>query len=274
MFLEKEAIDYFRRYDFILPVFSGSHGDIPARIIGRNMEFEQYNNYAPGDSIRDIDWKIYGRTDRLFIKKYGSDLSSRVRLVLDNSQSMSYLDKFDLSLKTVAIFFYLLQNFHSKVELFSINHVLQNWGRLSLPQLESLLEKQETAGMLDLSRLIPDPKSITFFFTDLWTPEHSIDHLIRNKINVVHIMHPRERDLDISGNVEFIDMESRQKLEIIPSTVREEYRKRMHLRLESLAQRFRQAGLLYGIIDGQEKYYIQLKHYLSHISHQKRVRNK
>ena len=140
MYLEKEAIDYFRRYEFYLPVYSIQQGDNRSRIIGHNMEFEQYNPYNPGDNIRDIDWKVFARSDKLFVKNYGSDLRSRVRIIIDNSKSMAYGDKLETAKRIAAIFQHILTNRKNQVFLSVINDYYSDYERLLVSNLEETLE--------------------------------------------------------------------------------------------------------------------------------------
>jgi uncharacterized protein (DUF58 family) len=128
MYLEQEAVDFFRKYEIQLPARGKSHVNNQSRVSGRNLEFEKYKQYVPGDDIRGIDWKVYGRTEKLFLKNYGSDLSSKVRFVLDASESMNFGGKFQYMKSVAAIFFYLLNVQKNEVRIASCSKTIKITG--------------------------------------------------------------------------------------------------------------------------------------------------
>ncbi len=261
MFLEQQAIEYFRRFDFSMPVLGFKQGDFSSRVLGRNMEFEQYNAYRPGDNLKDIDWKVYGRSQKLFIKKYGSDLSTRVRIILDCSRSMDYQDKQDKSRKIAALLGYLLKNFHSRVILAeSTEHFKEYPENISL--LEVQLAGLKYQGLSHPERFSRKKEWTSIFISDLWIEPSGIDHLVREGIHVIHILSREEVEFNLTGNLELIDLETQSRLEVIPAAVRKEYLSRLRDRNTRLARQFRQAGLSYALFDHKEPYYVQLKDFL------------
>ncbi|OHD57146.1 MAG: hypothetical protein A2Y33_09490 [Spirochaetes bacterium GWF1_51_8] len=266
MYLEKEAIDFFRRYDLVLPPLARRHGDDPSRILGRNLEFEQYNLYHPGDDIRDIDWKVYGRTDKLFVKNYGSDITTNVRILIDNSESMAYHGKVEIAKKIAAIMAYLLHSRKAGVWVSTVNSEYRDMGRLTLSNLEETLSRIGTSGVTSMDGIPFIRGRIVFLISDLWV--HGLDpaFFTERRINLIHILTPEERELSLHGNLEMIDMENGKKLQLIPSTIRDLYRTKLRERTDELRAKLSEAFLLYDLFTTETPYYTALKRYLDRLS--------
>jgi uncharacterized protein (DUF58 family) len=272
MYLEKEALDYFRKYDllnsFLLPFLSGQYGEIYSRKIGRNLEFEQYREYTPGDNLKDIDWKVYARSDKLFIRNYGSDINTRVRIIIDNSRSMDYPDspvsKLETAKKITAIFSSLLIREKNTVSLSIINNDYNDYGRIYLSDLENILSGITPSGQTWLNKIVP-PKSreMIFLLSDGWWGDEDLDNqlqfLIKNHINWVHLLSADEIHFPLTGNLEISDSETGEKLNLIASAVRQSYSKKMKERLQSAGRKMMEAGLLYSAFQLDKKYYVSLK---------------
>lgn len=265
MFLEQQAIDYFRQTDFILPVLGHRQGEYSSRVLGRNQEFEQYNAYRPGDNIRDLDWKVYGRSHRLFIRKYGADLGSKIRLILDTSRSMDWEDKAERARKTAAILIYLLQKQKCRVSLYSLSP-----GLLSHPVSQSGLETElanlRYQGTMDLSSLKKENGWYTILVSDLWAARDSLAYLVEQQINLFQILTPSELTFSVQGNVELRDVETGHTQQLVASTVRNLYQEKIQDWIDSIRRHCFDAGLLYGLCDGSEPYYVQLRRFLASAS--------
>ncbi len=276
MYLEKEAIEYFRKYDFLknilLKITSHDFGEIPSRRIGRNMEFEQYREYIPGDEVRDIDWKVYARSGKAFIKNYGSDASFKIRIILDNSLSMNYPggpdSKLETAKKIIAVLTYLLINAKNNIFLSVLNETYTDLGRISLNYLEDILRQVNPANKTDIAGIkMPPSKEICYIISDGWwdinnKPDESVHFLINNKINFLHILSQEEISLNFSGNFELTDSETSAKTDIIVSEIRSEYIKKIEERIRTYRTAFLKNGLLYDIFPLHIPYYVNLKNCL------------
>lgn len=262
MYLEKSAIDYFRRYEFCLPVLSMQHGDNPSRVIGRNLEFEQYSRYYPGDNVRDIDWKIYARSDKLFIKNFGSDLNSRVRIIIDVSKSMDYGGKIEIAKQITAIFHYLLSAQKNKVFLSTVSNYYEDYGRIFSANLEDSLSSIRVQNSTNLSNITLEKNQVTFLISDLWDDNIDIHYLAKSRVNIIHLLTLDEMSLALNGNLELVDMEAGSRVNIIPSELRKIYRERMHRRIAEFRGAMVKSGLLYDVFQTDGSYYANLKDYL------------
>ena len=274
MYLEKEALDYFRNDDvlkgFLFHLHSSHTGEIPSRRLGRNYEFEQYRPYVPGDDLRDIDWKVYARSDRLFIKNYGMDTNADVRIILDVSLSMNYpkgaFSKLETAKKITAIFSNLLLNKSNRVRLSLLNAEYSDLGQINASNLQNILEDVRPAGNTDPFKVPEHGKEVVFLISDAsWGEDRfraAVEHLVRSRVNLVHIVPNEEIDLSLKGDLDLQDQEKGSKINIIPPRLREQYRALFRERTGTLKGRFLENGLLYGLFDLNCKYYVSLKSFL------------
>lgn len=274
MYLEKEALDYFRNDDvlkgFLFHLLSLHYGEINSRRIGRNYEFEQYRPYSPGDDLRDIDWKVYARSDKLFIKNYGTDTNADVRIILDVSLSMNYPkgpgSKLETAKKISAIFSSLLWNKSNNVSFSILNTEYSDLGRITSSSMQNILEGIKPAGNTDPFQVPENSREVVFLISDTWWGEDrfrsAVEHLVRSRVNLIHVVSREEIDLSLKGNLDLHDQEKSSKINIIPSQLRDEYRSRFRSRAEFLKGRFLDNGLLYGLFDLNGIYYVTLKSFL------------
>lgn len=267
MYLEKEAIDYFRKYEIELPAAGNRLGHNPSRRPGRNLEFEKYKPYLPGDDIRGIDWKVYARTEKLFLKDYGSDLRSDSLIVLDSSASMDYGGKFGFAKKTAAILFHLLSAQKNEVRFAEVSAAFKDHGLLTHSNVETRLDAVRAHGRTEPSHIRTRPAETVFFLSDLWFPVPEVESLAERGVHLIHVCAPEELELDIAGSVEFEDSETGAKLAAVPSEIRAEYVRRMNARLETIRASAGDRSAGYGLFRTDELYYVQLKDFFEFFKH-------
>lgn len=108
-------------------------GDRLAKISGTSLEFADYRKYFPGDEIRHIDWNIYGRTERLYLKTFREDIDFSTHILIDASKSMLYPEKdgkFEYSRKLALALSYVGLSTHSNVKVAAFSD-LETSGRLT-----------------------------------------------------------------------------------------------------------------------------------------------
>lgn len=262
MYLEKTALDYFRKMEIRLPVSSQRYGNSPSRAIGRNLEFEQFSPYQPGNNIKDIDWKVFARSDKLFVRNYGSDLSTNVRIILDNSASFDFGDKLENAKKLTALFHAILSNGRHRVSFATINDRYQDYGQVTRESLELYLQQVSASGETELSRIPKPEKETRFLISDLWQKDLEPESLSKKRLHVIHLLSLEELDFSLSGNLELIDRESGERLPLIPSKLRREYRRLMRERSDRFRATLLSAGLAYSVLNIGEPYYVGLRQFL------------
>jgi uncharacterized protein (DUF58 family) len=218
---------------------------------GQSVEFVQHRQYVPGDDLRHIDWKVWGRQDRLVIKQYEEDTNLRCTLLVDASASMSYgrgaLNKFDYAATIAACLAYLSLRQQDSVGLTLFDNEIRTklpWrsSRSHLNTIYRSLQQSKPADKTDLAKVFLEindsyPKrSLMVIASDfLGSEKESLQGLAAlrsagHDILVFHIMDDDELDFPFNDPTRYEGMESIDTLTCNPRALREGY-------LESL-QRF------------------------------------
>jgi uncharacterized protein (DUF58 family) len=233
---------------------------------GFSVEFAEHRLYNNGESTRHIDWKLYGRTERMYTKKYEEETNLRCYFVIDSSSSMYFkyneISKFEFSVYSVASLMELLRRqrdavglsfFNDKVEFVSESKSSQSHHRRLYAELEKGLkaynpkQKSETTtadSLHEIAELI-HKRSLVIIFTDLLDDPNrvnevieSLQHLKHNKHEVVLFQvldNAVEKDLGLENRpYELIDMESGEKMKLNPNEIRETYEKRIKSYFEEI----------------------------------------
>ena len=229
---------------------------------GFSVEFAEHRLYNSGESTRHIDWKLYGRTDKLFNKRYEEETNLRCQIVLDTSSSMYYPNyenpslespnKILFSVYATAVLMNLLKRqrdavglstFTHKLDFHSPNRTTQRHYRLLYNELDKLLkvnaidQKRETASSEALHQIseMLHKRSMVMIFTDMITDDKDLEqqfeafkHLKYNKHEVVlfYLTEPKtEIDLEFENKPhKFIDVESGQDIKLSPNQLKELYK--------------------------------------------------
>ena len=222
---------------------------------GFSVEFAEHRHYNPGDSTRHIDWKLYARTDKHFVKRYEEETNLRCQIVIDHSSSMYFPEnkvngenKVSFSVHAAAALTHLFRSQRDAVGLSLFSDTVDlhlppksNSAHLSrlYHQLELLLAASDAnrethvASALDEIAERVHQRSLILVFSDMFDGEEEKDlfralqHLKYNKHEVV-VFHVTDRSKEIDFNYEnrpytFIDMESGEQVKLNPSQVRETY---------------------------------------------------
>lgn len=224
-------------------LMSGIHR---SRAKGFSVEFEEHREYTPGDEIRRIDWKAYGKFDKYFIKEYEDETNVRAYLLLDSSASMDYgsdgITKFDYACTLVASLAYLilkqqdsagLVTFSNKVESFLPPRAKRDY----LVNLLHALEQRRAAGETNVGKMLDDiagqirRRGLIILVSDLLDEPETILKGLRqfrfkgNDVIVFHLLDQAELDLPFDGNVRFEDLEE-TSLNVItdPRAIQSTYR--------------------------------------------------
>ncbi len=224
---------------------------------GFSVEFAEHRVYNQGDPLRNVDWKLFGRTDRLYTKRYEEETNLRCRLVLDVSGSMYFPegkhDKLHFSAIAAAAIMQLLRKqrdafglttFREKIGFSSDMRSSFSHYDLLIRQLEGhLSEKPLSSGSTLVAPVLHelaermDRRSLLVLFSDMFESGESQEEIFdalqhlrfrKHEVIVFHIVHrPQEVELDFPDRpVKFVDAESGEILKLHPSEVREVYRQR------------------------------------------------
>ena len=211
---------------------------------GSSIEFAQYRPYTQGDNLRNVDWKLYGRTDRLHIKQYEEETTLRCTVLLDCSASMDYtshsLTKFHYARMLVACLTMLLQRQRDAAGFIAYHKELLKYvppmsNAHHLRRIFVELENLETEGAGDTASALHflgdvlKPRGMVVLVSDLLHPLTSmIEHLKslrarRHDVVVLQISDPAEQEFPFDASATFVDAESGDEQYAVPGAVREQY---------------------------------------------------
>lgn len=235
-YLKPEVIRQVARLDlrarFIIEGFiSGLHA---SPFQGFSVEFSEHRKYSPGDSVADIDWNVYAKTDRFYVKKFQAETNLTGYLAMDLSASMGWtyrqeLTKFEYSISLAAALAYLMIHQQDPVGLVAFDTAIrQSLGprskRTQLANILSVLSKLKPTNQTDVGRSLHQVagmlrhRSLIMLFSDLLDePEPILKALHRlrhsgHDVIVFHVLDESEVTFPFDGMVEFLDNESDDKL--------------------------------------------------------------
>jgi uncharacterized protein (DUF58 family) len=215
---------------------------------GFSVEFAEHRQYMPGDPFRHVDWKLYGKSDRFYVKIYEEETNLRAHLLLDISASMGYaspgqLTKFQYASYLAAALAYMmlmqqdavgLLTFRDKVERLIPPRAARSHLKLLLGELtraapasttdmgtalEQLAERVKRRGfVLLLSDLLDEPKSVMRALNHFRHRQH--------EVVVFHILDPYEIQFPFRQESGFVDLETGRELLTQPWEIAEEYKRR------------------------------------------------
>src|SRR5262252_556979 len=246
-YLRPEVIRQVSRLDlrakFIVEGFlAGLHA---SPFQGFSVEFSEHRKYVPGDDLKDLDWNIFAKTDKYYLKKFEAETNVTGYLVMDLSASMAYtyrqeLTKFEYGICLAAALGYLMIHQQDPVGLVTFDTAV----RASLPprskrmQLGSMLAvlanlkpagKTDVAGCLHQLAAMIRSKSLVMVFSDLLTEPapviESLHHLRHrgNEIILFHILDEAEVHFPFDALIEFADVEEERTLLTDALSIREDY---------------------------------------------------
>ncbi len=246
-YLKPEVIRQVSRLDlrakFIVEGFiSGLHA---SPFQGFSVEFSEHRKYTPGDNIADIDWSVYAKTDRYYIKKFQAETNLTGYLVMDLSGSMGYtyrqeLTKFEYGISLAAALAYLMIHQQDPVGLIAfdrkVSHSLAPKSKRSqIANILSLLAKLSPQGETEIAKSLHQVagmlrhRSLVMIFSDLLAdpePIHKALHRLRHgghDVIVFHIFDEAEATFPFDGMVEFEDNETNEKLMVDAEGIKADY---------------------------------------------------
>jgi uncharacterized protein (DUF58 family) len=250
---------------------------------GFSVEFSQHRPYNPGDSLRFIDWKVFGRTDRYYIKQYEEETNLKSYILLDVSNSMRFSST-DISkllygkyLSAALAYLMLLQRDAVGLVLFDkeIRKILPPRSVTSyLQPILSEIDNAEPGGDTDVSLMLHimaerlKRRGLVILISDLLDdPDRIISGLRhfrhnRHEVCVFQLLDPQELALDFHGDVIFEDLETSEKIRTHPWFIKNEYQKEIQKYVEYFRSRCFENRIDYQLIETGSSLDIALMDYL------------
>ena len=222
---------------------------------GSSVEFAEYRNYVPGDDIRRLDWRVFARTDRYYLKEFEAETNLRCYVVIDCSGSMGFEGehgtRLDYTKRLAATLSYLIINqgdaaglmhvtekstpeipprrnaSHLQVILDALGQARPTGGTRLVPMLHELAEKARRRALVVI---------LSDCFCDSNELRDALQHLRFQKhdLALFHLLDPLELAFEFDRPVRFVDMEGSQSIVTEPATVRAEYQTQLKRFLDKL----------------------------------------
>lgn len=289
-YLKPEVIRQISRLDlraqFIVKGFlQGLHA---SPFQGFSVEFSEHRKYTTGDDPKDIDWLVYAKTDKYYVKKFEAETNITGYLVMDLSRSMGYtyrqeLSKFEYGVCLAAALCYLMVHQQDPVGLITFDEKIRQSlapksKRAQIGNVLSMLAKLEPEGETDIAKSLIQiaamlrHRSLVMVFSDLLAePEPVIRALRRlrhsgHDVILFHILDEAEVNFPFDGMVEFEDPETDERLEVDASGFRRDYLEEINRFREEYRRECFQTGIDYVGLDTSMQFDKALLEYLVHRS--------
>ncbi|MBI2816446.1 MAG: DUF58 domain-containing protein [Acidobacteria bacterium] len=248
---------------------------------GVSIDFAEYRPYSPGDDPRSIDWNVFARTDRYYLKKYHGETNAEVHIILDASASMGYksgnreqgtgnrsatLTKFEYACYLAASLAYLAIHQRDAVGLTLFDtdlqdHVPSRTRRGQLPYVLHMLDRArpgkgtDFAGPLRKAMQFLRRRGIVILISDFYEAPEKVMHAVRglqfggNDLVLFHILDPGELQFPVDAPVQLEDMETTERLEVVPESAAEQYRSLLQQHIQTLQHECRSSRIDYTMLD-------------------------
>lgn len=251
---------------------------------GFSQEFAEYRAYSEGDDLRHIDWNVFARTERAYLKRYRGETNTLVTVLLDASASMGFsshsVSKIDYARYLCASIVYLaIHQQRDGAGIIVFDDEIRDFVRPSTRQgqlyrLLHALEKAEPKARTDFAKpffhfqQFLRKRGIVVVVSDFYeTPDRVIRTVepLRfrgSELLLFHVLDPRELDPRFREPALLVDMETGASLEVSPEYA-DEYRQKLHVHLATLREKARGAGIDYFLLDTSRPLDAALREYLS-----------
>jgi uncharacterized protein (DUF58 family) len=239
-----------------------------APYLGLSLDFAEHRAYMPGDDIRRIDWRLYARTDRYHVKEFEADTNSNFTVVLDTSGSMSYgsgeVTKFDYARFLAASLAYFSHDQRDRVGMVSIAQDVVDYVPNSAKHMDVLLHtvarskpqgKTDLAGSLRKVNELLRRRGIVVIVSDLYDEAENIIQAIAplryrgHDVIVFHVLDPAELELPFDEPTSIEDLETGERLPVVPAALRERYRELINAHVAALSKGLTNQRIDYALLD-------------------------
>jgi uncharacterized protein (DUF58 family) len=259
--------------------------------LGLSIDFAEHRPYMPGDDIRRIDWRVFGRTDRFYVKEFEADTNANFVVLLDISRSMDYgsngISKLDYARYLAACLTYFSRQQRDRVGLVTFDEDIVEMVPPSAKHLDVVLhaiDRIEPGGRGDLEAPVlkiaeaVKRRSILAVVSDFYHDPQAVLRAVsylKNKGNdvlVFHVLDPAEIDFPFEGAVHFEDLETGEKIPVVPERQAQQYRELMGAHLQELSRLLVENRMDYYLFNTAQPLDYALFSYLSRREKLSRVR--
>jgi len=242
-----------------------------APYFGASIDFAEHRGYVAGDDIRRVDWRVFARTDRFYVKQYEADTNTNVSVLLDVSRSMKFsnrgVPKLEYGCFVGACLAYLAQRQRDRVGLITFDNDIVSHVPPSAKHFNVVLHTMERAR--------PERPG------NLPIPLHKMDAVLEaikplkflgNDLIVFHVLDPAEIDFGYEDASSFEDLETGEQIPVVPESLVREYRSMIQAHILALTTKFSEHRIDYTVLNTAEPLDRALFSYLSSRERLMRVR--
>ncbi|HLX44998.1 MAG TPA: DUF58 domain-containing protein [Bryobacteraceae bacterium] len=251
---------------------------------GFSQEFAEYRAYTPGDDLRHVDWNVYARTERMYLKRYRGETNTQLTILLDTSRSMKFgsgpIEKIEYARFIAASLSYLAHMQRDAVGLIVFDDEVRNYVRPSSRQgqLARVLNAIDNATIgtrtnfahpfVTLQEFLRR-RGLVVAISDFWEQPEQIIKTVEplrfrgNELVLFHVLDPEEIRPKMRHPVLLEDLETGEAMEVSPDYTSHEYRHKLDAHLEDLKTRAQSAGIDYFLLDTSRPLDAALREYLA-----------
>ena len=259
--------------------------------LGRSVDFAEHRAYMPGDDIRQIDWRLFARTDRFYVKQFEADTNTNFTVVLDISRSMNFgsggITKLDYARYLAASLAVFSQKQRDRIGFITFDSDIVDFVPPSAKHLEVVLHRIDRlestrpgdyrAPLTKIAGAI-HRRGIVVLISDLYDEPSAILDAVKglrykgNDLIVFHVLDPAELNFPFDEAANYRDLESGEAVPVIPEYLREEYRKLVKAHVSALSKSFGDNRIDYALLDTSTPLDYALFHYLAQRERMTRTR--
>jgi uncharacterized protein (DUF58 family) len=262
-----------------------------APFFGASIDFAEHRQYVPGDDIRRVDWKLWARTDRYYVKQYEADTNTNFTILLDISRSMKFssggVTKLEYGSFLGACLGYLATRQRDRVGIITFDEDIVTHVPPSAKHFDMVLHtldqaRAERPGHLSapLHKMAEHFKrrGILLLISDFYDePDAILDGIkpfrfLGNDLIIFHVLDPQEITFDYEDASAFEDLESREQIPVVPQSFRAQYRALIQEHITALQTKFSEQRIDYALLNTAEPLDRALFSYLSSREKMMRVR--
>jgi uncharacterized protein (DUF58 family) len=295
-YLDPKTLDKIKRLDVRarLVVEGFITGQHRSPYNGFAVEFAAHREYTPGDDVRHIDWKVWSKTDRYYIKEYEEETNLKCTLIVDSSKSMAYggqVSKFDYAATAAASLAYLLQHQQDAVGLVTFDtQIVKNIPPSSHPVNLKLmlheLEQTKPDHKTDVHDVFPRlsqqirQRGLVVLFSDLFLPVEMLHQALqqfrlrKHEVVVMHVLHEDELQFPFNNNTLFRGLESEDRLYAEPRALKRSYLEAINRFREQVRQACAVNGIDYVLLSTADPLDAALAGYLAFRQKTRRMVNR
>ncbi|MFB3778113.1 MAG: DUF58 domain-containing protein [Bryobacteraceae bacterium] len=250
---------------------------------GFSQEFAEYRAYSEGDDLRHVDWNVFARTERCYLKRYRGETNTRLTLLVDASASMGYgshrVNKLEYARYLAASLYYMAHQQRDAAGLIVFddevrNHMVPSSRHGQLMRLLHALERIQVGARTNFEKPFFHFQQFLFrpgivcvisdFYEDPSVVIRTIEPLRfrGNELILFHVLDPKELDPGFRRPVLLVDMESEDAMDVTPEYAETEYRTKIDGHVENLRASAKRAGMDYFLLDTSRPLDAALREYL------------